>query len=263
MRSIFLIFAAAVCFSPCLQAGTLEYSLWPRRPEEVARAFALLNEQADEQEILKLLEPHLNGYGIGGREARKIVGRLNAGRYLSGQRPNMEVYTVKSGDNFFRIADRLKCPVDLLMYVNGMLDPSALKIGQKLKAPPLNYRMEIRPGTKEILVWDRGVLVACYPVLKERLLRPLPASTKVLSRTAFLEGQPVARNSSDYASADKELTLADGQVRIASRLPSQTGDSGFQLSAADANELALFIVPGNEVTVVWDDGDRPAQATPR
>lgn len=261
MRSIFSIFAAAVCFSPCQSAEALNYSLWPRRPDEVTRAFELLIKGGNEQEALKLVEPHLRGYGIGGREARKIAGRINAGKYLSGCRPGMAVYTVKSGDNLFRIADRMKCPVDLLMYVNGLLEPSALKIGQKLKAPPLNCRMEIRPDTNEILVWDNSVLIACYPVVQARLLRTLPAQSSVLAREAFLDGQPVVRNSSDYASADKELVLAEGRARIASR-PLSSGDVGFQLSTADANELALLIVPGNEVTVTREGEDAPRRRGP-
>lgn len=254
MKSIFSIFAAAACFSPCQSPAALNYSLWPRRPDEVTRAFELLNKGGDNQEALKLVEPHLKGYGIGGREARKIAGRINAGKYLSGCRSGMGVYTVKSGDNLFRIADRMKCPVDLLMYVNGILEPSALKIGQKLKAPALSCRMEIRPDTNEILVWDGPVLVACYPVLQVRLPQALPAEERVLTREAFLDGQPVVRNSPDYASADKELVLAESRMRIASRsLPS--GDVGFQLSAADANELSLLIVPGNKVTVVREGED--------
>lgn len=256
MKSIFSIFAVAVCFSPCHSAEALNYSLWPRRPEEVTRAFELLNEGGDEQKALGLVEPHLHGYGIGGREARKIAGRINAGRYLSGRRPRMAVHTVKSGDNLFRIADRMKCPVDVLMYVNGTLEPSALKIGQKLNIPPLNYRMEIRPDTNEIIVWDGDVLVACYPVRMARLPKPLPATGVVLAREAFLDGRPVVRNSPDYASADKELVLADGGVCITSR-PLPAGAAGFQLAAADANELSLLIVPGNEVVVTREGAPTP------
>lgn len=261
MKSIFSIFVAAVCFSPCQSAEAHNYSLWPRRPDDVTRAFELLDQGGEEREALKLLEPHLQGYGIGGREARKIAGRINAGKYLSGHMPGMALYTVKSGDNLFKIADRMKCPVDILMYANGMLEPSALKIGQKLKVPALNCRMEIRPDTNEIVVWDGSILVACYPVLQARLPGSLPAEGRVLAREAFLDGQPVIRNSPDYASADKELVLAESRLRIASR-PLPSGDVGLQLSAADANELSLLIVPGNKVTVVREgEGVFPRRET--
>lgn len=250
MKSISLIFAAAACFSSCLQAESANYSLWPRRPEAVTRALELQKQGADEQEILNLVTPHLRGYGIGGKEARKIAGRINAARYLSARRPNMTLYTVRGGDNFFKIADRMKCPVDVLMYLNDTMDPSALKIGQKLRVPALNLTMEIHSDTKEVLVWDGEVLVAAYPIVKESLPQNLPAKTKVLAREAFIDGHPVVRNSVDFPSADKELVLAGGRLRLTPRPLPAEGRDGWQLAAADATELALLVVPGNEVLLI-------------
>lgn len=255
MKSIFLIFAATAFFNACLQAETLNYSLWPRRPEAVIRALDLLKQGGDEQEIMKLVTPHLRGYGIGGQEARKIAGRINVARYLSPRRPNMSTYTVRSGDHFYRIADRVKCPVDILMYLNGTMDPSSLKIGQKLNMPSLNLRLEIHSDTKEMLVWDGEELVAAYTILKENTPANLPASTKVQVREASIDGRPVVRNSADFASADKELVLAAGGLRISSRPMSVPGRGGWQLSAADATELALLIVPGNDVLLVRDGSE--------
>lgn len=260
MKSIFLIFAAAVFSSSCLLAAEpLNYSLWPRRPENVSRALELQKRGGDEQELLRLVTPHLRDEGIGGREARALAGRINAARYLSSRRPNLSSYTVRGGDSFFRIAERLKCPVDVLMYMNGTMEPSSLKAGQKLIVPQLNLTLEIHSDTREMLVWDGETLVASYRILKESLPPGVPNKTQVWAREAFIDGRSVVRNSADFASAGKELVLSAGRLRITPRPIPAPDRNGWQISAADATELALLIVPGNDVFVMRDGQASPAR----
>jgi len=44
-------------------------------------------------------------------------------------------YTVRSGDNLWRISKRLKVDQDALMRANGITDPNKLKVGMALKLP--------------------------------------------------------------------------------------------------------------------------------
>ena len=154
MRLIYLIFAAGVFCSLIPTAYSAEnYSLWPRRPEELEQARRLMQEQKGGEAAL-LLRPFLADSGIAGREARQICGRVNVPRYLSRMHPGARVYTVRKGDNLARIAATQKCPQDLIMLLNGIVEPSALRVGQKLVVVPMRLRVEIHPVQRELSVWD-------------------------------------------------------------------------------------------------------------
>ena len=50
----------------------------------------------------------------------------------------MEIYTVKPNDNIDQIALTYKVPVDSLIYINQMVYPYALALGQALLIPTAN-----------------------------------------------------------------------------------------------------------------------------
>ena len=50
----------------------------------------------------------------------------------------MEIYTVKPNDNIDQIALTYKVPVDSLIYINQMVYPYALALGQALLIPAAN-----------------------------------------------------------------------------------------------------------------------------
>lgn len=255
MKSIYSIFVVAVFSSFCLQATERNYSLWPRRPDNVADALDLLGNGGDPERACALALPSIRAYGIGGQEARRIVGRVNAGRYLSGKGDWLTEQTVRSGDSLLRIADRCKCPIDVLIYLNRMTAVT-LRAGQKLKAPSKSFKMEVRPDSREILVWDGETLVAAYPILRSRGTQKLSGKTVVEGRLAFLDGAQTERmNVSSYVSADKQLLLANGMGRIASCFEGKKVDPVFCLAREDCNELALFFRKGDEVNVIREVKD--------
>ena len=105
MKSIYSIFAVVACCSFSAQVGAADnFSLWPRRPDELEQARRLMQEQKRGEAVL-LLQPFVADEGIAGREARQICGRVNVPRYLSRMHPGARVYTVRSGDNMARIAN--------------------------------------------------------------------------------------------------------------------------------------------------------------
>lgn len=253
MKSISLILGVAVfcSASAVAEAATVvNYSLWPRRPDELEQARALVTEQKG-AEALHLLQPFLNDSGIAGREARQIVGRINTPRYLTREHPGAYVYTVQRGDTVQRIARQQSCPAALIMLLNGLTEPAGLRIGQKLLLARVSCRLEIRLKYREICVWDGDTLVADYA------LSAVPAGgqfgagtqTQLAAIEGESEGMRVPETSSQFPSSDRRLRLENG-VYI---LPERGGaaEHCLRMPQRDLNELSLLLSPGAEV--VWSN----------
>ena len=176
-----------------------------------------------------------------------MSGRVNVVRYLSRMHPYSSVYPVKRGDTLPKIAATTKCPTDLLMLYNGLVAPSALKVGQKIVYVEMSLRMEIYPELNELTVWDGDALVASYKIeaikgVSENILRN--SVTTVSSRDAYIQGKKIPSHAAQSAVADKSIRLADGVI-VSSF--DNSGDRYIRLSLKDLNELAQLIRVGNEV----------------
>ena len=227
------------------------FSLWPRRPEELEQARQLMAAQKGGEAVL-LLQPFVTDEGIAGREARQICGRVNVPRYLSRMHPGAVVYTVRKGDNIAKISAQQKCPQDVLMLLNGIVEPSALRVGQKLVVIPMRLRMEIRPLQREISVWDGQQLVADYPISamdEVPKARQKTEKVKVAAREGYLDGLAVLPRSPQYPASERVLVLSNGML-ISS---GQNGHGGVKLrmDQKDLNELALMLDCGNEVHIMY------------
>lgn len=254
MKLTSLIFGVAVWSSLVVPARSAEnFSLWPRRPEELEQARQLMREQKGGEAVL-LLQPYVADEGIAGREARQICGRVNVPRYLSRMHPGAVVYTVRKGDNMARIVATQKCPQDVIMLLNGIVQPSALQVGQKLVLVPMRLRMEIRPLQREVSVWDGEQLVADYPILS---MDNIPAErrkttvVKVSAREGYLDGLAVAQRSSQYPASERVLVLSNGMCLAGGK----NGHSGtiLRMDQKDLNELAMMLDAGNEVKVIYPE----------
>lgn len=246
MKSISSIFAAAVLFSS-LAAAADNYSLWPRRPAELEQARRLIAEQKG-GEAVHLIQPYLAENGIAGREARRIAAAVNVPRYLSRLHPQARVYTVQRGDTLIKIAATEKCPADLLMLLNGIVEPSGLKVGQKLVLVPMELRMEIHPRQRELCVWHGDMLVADYDLTAvEGMQKTHYGDTEISAREGYGQGgAKLPARSFQYLSSDRRLVLGNGVV-----LAGEQGGSGavLRMHAADLNELALLLGVGAAVTI--------------
>ena len=254
MKLILLIIGVAGFCSAVLPVNADDnFSLWPRRPEALEQARRLMQEQKGGEAVL-LLQPYVADEGIAGREARQICGRVNVPRYLSRQHPGAFVYTVRKGDNMARIAAAQKCPQDIIMLLNGIVDSSTLRIGQKLVMVPMRLRMEIRPLQREVSVWDGNQLVADYPLLgSEDIPRNKQKSEtiKVQAREGYLDGYAVPAKSSQYPAAEKILTLSNGMVLGGEH--NGTGTVVFRMDQKDLNEAAMMLDCGNEVKIIYSE----------
>ncbi len=252
MKSTSSIFVAVGLFSLLMPSYSADnYSLWPRRPDELEQARQLMREQKGGEAVL-LLQPYVADEGIAGREARQICGRVNVPRYLSRMHPGAVVYTVRKGDNMARIASTQKCPQDVIMMLNGIVQPSALQVGQKLVVVPMRLRMEIRPLQREVSVWDGEQLVADYPILS---MDEIPAErrktteTKVAAREGFLDGLAVPQRSPQFPASERALVLSNGLSLVGGK--NTRAGILLHMEQKDLNELAMMLDCGNEVKVIY------------
>lgn len=251
MKSISLILSVAAFCNLALSASAADnYSLWPRRPAELEQARRLVREQKF-MEAATLLEPFVSEKGIAGREARQITGAVNVRHYLSRMHPHASVCKVKRGDTIARIAEEYKCPTDVLMLLNGIVEPSVVKVGQKLVVVSMGLRVEIHPGQREISVWDGSRLVADYDIEGVTGFKGAGnEELEVVSRDGYIRGVAVPRRSLNFAAADRVLVLSGG--RSITGAQNVSGDV-IRMKPKDVNELTLLVGVGARVSVVRDE----------
>lgn len=247
MTSISSILSAAVCFNLLAVSAVAaeNYSLWPRRPAELEQARRLVREQKG-AEAVHLLQPFIHDNGIAGREARQITGAVNVQRYLSRRHPDARVYTVKPGDNVYKIAAAEKCPFELIMLLNGIVEPSGLRVGQKLVLVPMNCRAEINLAQREITVWDGETLVADYNLTAVPASAKAGEETRIAACEGYMDGTRIPRRSSQIASSDRLLLLMNG-MRLSGG--AQIHANVIQMEQRALNELSLLVTPDSLVII--------------
>lgn len=247
MRSTSLILSAAVCFNALLSAQE-NYSLWPRRPAELEQAQRHIRNHEYEQ-ALRLLAPFVHKTSLAGHEARQLSGAIQVRRYLSTDNPRAVTHTVKRGENVERIASSYKSSKDLLILINALMDPSALRVGQKLRVIPQTLRAELHPANRELSVWDGQDIVAVYEVLPTQDLSIGENSeTTLKNRDGMLGGARVPRSSALFTSCNRSLTLADGIVLTGEDNAPKT--KAVRMLQRDVNELSLLLGQNARVSIV-------------
>ena len=256
MKSIFSILSAVACCSAWADSATENpnYSLWPQRPPQIAEAAGLI-QQGELQKAVDLLRPFVPRAGVIGREARKMTASVNVAKYLSRNNPSAYIYTVRSGDTLPRIVLNTQCSSELLMLLNGMVEPSSLRAGARLVAVSMKLRAEVSIARKEVLVWDADTLVAVYDVESIELSDvPVDSVSAVSAREGYIDNNLLGRNSLQLLAAERVIRLSNG-VSITGK---QEVNAPFvRLNAQDMNELALLLSQGSSVSVVKDVSTMP------
>lgn len=251
MKSIFLIFAVVVWCNSLAAYAAENYSLWPRRPAELEQARRLIGEQKLD-EAVQLLSPYLSEKGIAGREARQIVGAVHVRKYLSRQHPGATVYQVQRGDTIAQIARKHQCPVDMVMLLNGIVEPSNIKMGQKLVIVPMRLRLEISLSRREAMVWDGDVLVADYDLVGVPERKMKEETTQLAVREGYVDGHRLSARAMSFGGSDRVLVLSNG-IRLTAS-PNAEGDC-ILMEQRDLNELALLLAPKAEVALFDFDSE--------
>ncbi len=250
MKLIFSILSVAVCCNISLAETQDNYSLWPRRPDELQQARRLINEGSSDA-ALDLLRPFINKRGLAGREARRLVGAVRTRLYLTPRHPRTRIHTVRRGENIERIATAYHSSAEFIMLLNGLLNPSNLSIGQHLRVAPADLRAEIHLTEREITLWDGRSLVAVYDIVPSHFDASAGnAETSVQSIEGELRGTRIPRSSALFACSNKVLHLVNG---ILLRSSSFSSTPSIEMQARDLNELSLLLGKGCRVSIVQDE----------
>jgi hypothetical protein len=182
--------------------------------------------------------------------ARRIVGEMNLDEILSTSRmEGKKSHIVKRGNSFLGIAGQYKTTLDMIMYLNGMMELKNIQPGEELIVMPLEFRLLIEPQRKAVSVWDGGKFVREYPIL--RLGSSLAkGKTTISSKGAELDGHRVQPQSKDYRAAEKVIQLAKPAVQIRGvNGDAEESARGVILRAQDMEEISLLTRVGNEVEI--------------
>ncbi|MFK7850763.1 MAG: LysM peptidoglycan-binding domain-containing protein [Akkermansiaceae bacterium] len=183
--------------------------------------------------------------------ARRVVSMMNLDEILSSSfKDGKDLYKVKSGDSYFAIAGREKTSLDILMYLNGMMELKSLRPGDELLLMPLNYRIVIDSSLKSVALWDGPKFICEYPILKMNGVSLKAGKTAITSKQATLDGKNVSPTASKYRSTSKSIQLKNPSIRI---FPfdetEETSLRGIYLKESDLEELFLLTRTGNEVEI--------------
>lgn len=188
-------------------------------------------------------------------EARRIVGEMNMDALLStANMANKKLYEVKRGDSYLAIAKRHQTSLDLIMYLNGLMDLRSLQPQDELIVMTLNFKFLLDPGRKVLSLWDGDRLLKEYPLLAVEGAPSAGAKTVIEGKTGVVGERRFPPASAGYRGASKLLMLKKPALVIAAmpeQIDEQAGglQKGFYLSPADLEELTLLARPGNEVEI--------------
>lgn len=236
-------FAATVPIAP-----EKNYSLWPRRPLAMEDARLLL-EDNQPRRALELLLPYIGMDGIVGSDARFLCSRIMLARYFSVDNPHSKIYTVRRGDQFQGIANRLKCPSDVLMLNNGLMDASIINVGQKLRYAAMALRLEIRPEWREVLVWDDDVFIASYPLYSLPAAAQKSADLLVKKRMGYHKSRMISSRSPYFIASSRALMLSNDLYLVGDD-SSAPANKVLRMEQKDINELSSLIYEGARVNII-------------
>ncbi|HEX7262400.1 MAG TPA: LysM domain-containing protein [Luteolibacter sp.] len=184
--------------------------------------------------------------------ARRIVGEMNLDELLStSHMENKKSHIVKRGNSFLGIAGEHKTTLDMIMYLNGMMELKNIQPGEELIVMPLELSLLIEPQRKTLSVWDGGRFIREYPIIHLGISGKLPVGkTKISSKSAELDGHAVAPQSKDYRAANKIIQIAKPALQIRGGQEStEESPRGIVLRYPDMEEISLLTRVGNAVEI--------------
>ncbi|NJM37332.1 MAG: LysM peptidoglycan-binding domain-containing protein [Akkermansiaceae bacterium] len=184
-------------------------------------------------------------------KARRIVGEMNLDQVLStAHMEGKQSHIVKRGNSFLSIAAEYQTTLDMIMYLNGMLELKGLQPGDELIVMALDFRILIEPQRKALSIWKGDQFIREYPIVEISSTGKLTAGkTKISSKTANIEGRPVTFQSKEYRKADKIILIAKPSLQIRSATENGESTRGIILSPQDMEEMNLLIRVGNDVEI--------------
>ncbi|MBK1883922.1 LysM peptidoglycan-binding domain-containing protein [Luteolibacter pohnpeiensis] len=184
--------------------------------------------------------------------ARRIVGDMNLDEVLStAHMEGKETYVVKRGDSYNLIANKNQTSLEMIVYLNGLLELGSLQPGDELIIMPLNFRLMIEPERKAISLWDGGKFLRDYLILDYVIPGKLASKKcKITSEAGYVDGRAVRQESDKYRGSEKMIQIDKDTIQIRPfHETTEIRPRGIYISPTDLEELTLLTRPGNEVEI--------------
>jgi len=182
--------------------------------------------------------------------SRRIIGDMNLDEILAtSHMEGKKNYVVKRGNTYFGISNEFQTSIDLIMYLNGMMELKSLQPGDELIVMSLNFRILIEPQRKALSLWEGGRFIREYPVIHISSPASLTKQTTTISlKLADMDGKKVLPTSKHYRGANKIIQLTKPKIQIIGYDgPHAEMPHGIVLAPADMEEINLLTRSGNEV----------------
>lgn len=184
-------------------------------------------------------------------KARRIVGEMNLDEILASDfTDGKSNYEVKRGDSYFAIAGRNDTSLDIIMYLNGMMELKSLQPGDELQLMPLNYRVVIDAQRKSVSLWDGAKFICEYNIVHMDGVTLNSGKTVIASRRATINGSSVSPTAKNYRATSKSILIKSPPVQIFPyEADDETSPIGIFLREPDIEELFLLTRSGNEIEI--------------
>ena len=98
-------------------------------------------------------------------EAAEVLGRVNVALVFSPELlPESKIYVVEKGDSLISIGMKLNTTLGMLTRANNLSESDSLRVGQRLKYTPKDFRIVIERSTCRLYLMDKDGLFKKYPV---------------------------------------------------------------------------------------------------
>ena len=162
-------------------------------------------------------------------EAKRIIGEINLDRLFSPTYLEGKVdYIVQPGDRgLLAIAQKHKTSLDAIVRLNG-LRGNTIHPGDHLLIMPVEFDFAVNVTDKKVVVLRQGRFFAEYPAVDVRLPAGfrVPAEVKLATKSASLDGKPVAASEEAYLDAEKVIPAANRPGVVLRTVPVARVESG-------------------------------------
>lgn len=181
-------------------------------------------------------------------EAKRIIGEINLDRLFSPTYLEGKVdYIVQPGDRgLLAIAQKHKTSLDAIVRLNG-LRGNTIHPGDHLLIMPVDFDFAVNVTDKNVVVLRQGRFFAEYPAVDVKL--PVgfrvPAEVKLATKSASLDGKPVAASDEAYLDAEKIIPAANRPGVVLRTVPVAqvaSGDGKGGDEAAVVPEFGIFLL---------------------
>lgn len=223
--------------------------------EKFEAAVAMLRDGKDEdarRALIAMLRFHKDSARAA--DAMRMLGQINLDRLFDPAQPfpGKRRVEVEKGGSINKLAANTRSSYHYIVRANGLTRPEAVQPNEQLWVCPLDFRVVVDAGAKQLLLMDGDLFFALFPILEIR--RPqgtkLPVKASVGQKFASRDGKRVLLTDEDGPQAEKWIEIGrDWAIR--SVPPGSKPGQGFGifLAEADAADLVAVLRSGNPVEI--------------